>query len=227
MKKSLADEIKSKFPNYKKLAEYDFNRCHDLWDRSMYQNNPVFKKVKRLYGNGYKRVTTRQQIIDLFAKKKYYHGYLCALIWGNVGTYSKGKANFEKAFSISHQRLRYLIKKFDSLLSEGKIGNTYDLICNRDTKIKGLGVAFSTKILYFLGEANKYKIQPLIFDRKSVEILNWLYRDAKVTNKAKLSNQHYEDFCKIMNTLSKELDLPSAGYLEAFLFNRGYGLICS
>ncbi|MBP5518787.1 MAG: hypothetical protein J6X91_09050 [Bacteroidales bacterium] len=226
MGKSLVDEIKSRFPNYKELAKCDFNRCHDLWERPMYQENPFFRRVKSIYGTRGNRVTTRQQIIDLFAEKRYFYGYLCALVWGNIGTFNRGREHFNNAFSITPQKLRSIVLRLEQKLLNGEIGQAFDSMCNGgENRIDGLGVSFFTKILYFLGASIKCNIRPLIFDTKSVQILNRLYRDTNTKGKARQSRKHYVEFCSRMSILSKELGLPTAGHLEAFLFNSGNSLI--
>ena len=107
----LEEEIKKSFPNYKDLADCCFNRSHDLWERPMYQKNSVFVKLKEKHGQENSKVTTRSQIIELFKKEEYYDGYLCALVWGNIGTFQNGRKNFNNAFSISEKDCKTRIGK--------------------------------------------------------------------------------------------------------------------
>ena len=226
---ALIQDIRTQFPNYKAMANDDFNRPHDLWDRPMYQINPVFCAIKRKYGDKNKgRVTTRQQIIDLFSQGKYYDGYLCALVWGNIGTYQGGNKRFNAAFSTPEEEVKDKIKNIKLLLSANDIPGAFTSMCKGGNNyLPGLGVSFFTKILYFVGATTKYNIQPLIFDVTSLKILNRIYDDANSNRTARQSRGHYLFFCEKMNEMSNNsnLDLPTPGHLEAFLFNSGESLL--
>lgn len=216
---TLEEEIRSKFPNYKELANSAYNRSHDLWERRMYQRNAVFSNLKKKYGKG-EKVTTRKQIIELFKDGKYYDAFLCAMIWGNIGTYKNGRAHFEAAFSTNQKDIEDKLKKVMEYLTAGKIEDAFiSMTKGKSNAIPGVGVSFFTKILYFMGEASGLTIKPLIFDSTSVKILNRIYHDMNLPTKAHQSKKHYLSFVCEMNQLSRNLYLDSASYLEAFLFN--------
>lgn len=230
---TLDQEIRTTFPNYKELADSCFNRCHDLWERPMYQDNMVFKKLKEKYGKvGKEKVTTRKQIIDLFAAENYFDGYLCALVWGNIGTYQGGRERFEKAFTNDKKDVENKIKNIKQLISDNKIGDAFFSMCSSrknliNNNLPGLGVSFFTKILYFVGATVDCETKPLIFDVTSLQILNRLYKDEESQKVARQTQSQYVYFCNKMNILSKDscLDLPTPGHLEAFLFNCGKCLL--
>ena len=226
---NIDEEIRTQFPNYTTLSSMDFNREHDLWERRMYQGNPVFQTLKLTYGDATKgKVTTRQQIIDLFAAGKYYDGYLCALVWGNIGTYQGGRARFEAAFSTPRNDLETRIANIKALIEENKLEEAFcSMFPGGDNNLPGLGVSFFTKILYFVGATVNCNIKPLIFDITSLKILNRLYRDAGAQKKARQTKKHYVWFCTKMKELSDSahMDLPTPGHLEAFLFNSGNILV--
>lgn len=222
----LEEEIKSNFPNYVDLAYCCFDRAHDLWGRPMYQGNPVFVGLKEKHGKDNSKVTTRSQIIELFKKGEFYDGYLCALVWGNIGTYQNGRANFTDAFSISEDDCNRIITNLKQIISEDNIRDAFISMCHgKDNCIPGLGVSFFTKILYFVGATLENHTKPLIFDSMSLRILNRIYKDAGIQRQARQTTQCYIDFCREMDSITKALDLPTPGHLEAFLFNCGKCLI--
>ena len=222
----LEEEIKKSFPNYKNLANCCFNRSHDLWERPMYQGNPVFVVLKEKHGKDNSKVTTRSQIIELFKEGEFYDGYLCALVWGNIGTYQNGRQNFNNAFSISKEDCVKKISDIKLKIAKNDIPGAFNSMCRgRNNCIPGLGVSFFTKILYFVGATLENSTKPLIFDSMSLKILNRIYKDAGILRQARQTTQCYIDFCREMNSITKALDLPTPGHLEAFLFNCGKCLI--
>ena len=223
----LAEEIRTKFPNYLELAGCCFNRSHDLWERPMYQNNETFLSAKARYGtDGINKVTTRKQIIDLFKKKEYYDGFLCSMVWGNIGTFQNGREHFESAFSANKEKVIDAIKGAREHIVKGEIDGAFVSMCkNGENYIPGLGVSFFTKVLYFVGTSCDCREKPLIFDSTSIKILNRIYYDDKVRIKAYQSCRHYQIFNQRMARISAELKLPTPGHLEAFLFNCGKCLI--
>ena len=221
---ALTDEIKQRFPKYKELAELSFARSHDLWERPMYQENATFLRLKQKYGvaDPDKRVTTRPQLISLYKRQNYYDAYLCTLVWGNIGTYMKARDSFNHAFSIKKKDCNRIIQEVKAMLCVGNIEEAFDSMC-RDGRncISGLGVSFFTKILYFVGETVESEVKPLIFDSTSLKILTRLYADNGLNRVARQTRSCYLDFNIRMNRIARELELPSAGHLEAFLFNCG------
>lgn len=222
----LVNEIKTKYPDYKSLACNDFNRQHDLWGRPMYQGNPVFQCLKQTYGDATEgKVTTRQQIIDLFKDEKYYEGYLCALVWGNIGTYPGGRTRFEEAFSTSQKEVAAKIVRIRAMIENNNLEEAFDsMLPGGQNTLPGLGVSFFTKILYFVGATVNCNVKPLIFDVTSLKICERLYKDAGVLKTARQTKKHYIWFCTKMKGLSALLGLPTPGHLEAFLFNSGNSL---
>lgn len=222
----LSEEIKAKFPNYQELAECCFNRSHDLWERRMYQNNATFLLAKERYGIKANKITTREQIIKLFKKEKYYDGFLCAMVWGKIGTFQNGREHFENAFSADRINVINAIKSVQGYIKKGEIDKAFNSMCiNEANYIPGLGVSFFTKVLYFVGASCDCAEKPMIFDATSIKILNRIYHDEKVRGKAYQNCRHYIVFNQEMARISTELQLPTPGHLEAFLFNCGRCLI--
>lgn len=191
---TLEEEIRRKFPNYKDLANCAYNRPYDLWGRRMYQGNAAFVDLKEKFGKNNK-VTTRKQINRLFKGGKYYDAFLCAMIWGNIGTYKNGKAHFNAAFSVNKKDVEDKLKRIKNLLNENKIGEAFSSMTRgKNNAIPGVGVSFFTKALYFIGETCDITIKSLIFDATSVNILNRIYCDKNLTTKAYQSKKHYLSF---------------------------------
>lgn len=224
----LENDIRTQFPNYRDLAAANFNRPHNLWGRRMYQQNPVFQELKAKYGMGPNAVVNRRQIIDLFAKKEFYDAYLCSMVWGNIGTFQNGRRIFETAFAIPRQEVERKIKSIILLIENNNIEGAFASMCRGGAnQFPGLGVSFFTKILYFVGESlNKgNNVLPLIFDSNSIKVLTRIYRDQNSNQVARQTLAHYMSFCNEMSRISGNLELPSPGYLEAFLFNDGKVLL--
>ena len=223
---SLVTEIQTTFPNYRDLATAAFQHQHNLWEKPMYQDNPVFQTLKLKYGTGNDAVTTRQQIIDLFNAGNFYDGYLCALVWGKIGTFQNGRQHFNAAFSVPKKDVETKIKNIKNLISQNKLGDAFDSMCRGGVNnFPGVGVSFFTKLLYFVGATVKCNVKPLILDSTSLRILNRIRADKGIIMRARQTRKDYLEFCDEMNTLSQQLLLPSAGHLEALLFNEGKVLI--
>lgn len=223
---ALVNDIKNNVQDYKVIAEHAFNREHNLWERPMYQDNPAFQQVKSQYGTGEHKVVRRQQVIDLFAEGKYYDAYLCAMVWGNIGTYRKGRRNFESAFGVTRSYAETHIADIVSILSKGDIGSAFDSMCiGGSNHFPGLGVSFFTKVLYFAGATICEDVSPLILDSNTLMILARLYNDSGITQTPRQTKAQYLFFCSEMARMSSELELPTPGHLEAFLFNDGKVLL--
>ena len=223
---NLVDDIKKQFPNYEELASAAFNHQHNLWGRPMYQGNTVFQDLKSRRGTGDSAVTTRLQVIDLFNAGNFYEGYLCALVWGNIGTFQNGRQHFNAAFSVPKKDVETKIKNIKNLISQNKLGDAFDSMCKGGVNnFPGVGVSFFTKLLYFIGATVNCNVKPLILDSVSLRILNRIRADKGITREARQTRMDYLEFCNEMNALSQQLSLPSAGHLEAFLFNDGKVLI--
>lgn len=214
----IAQLITTKFPEYKELAQKEFYRnFHDRWDKPMYQENDVFKVLKRKYGM---KPLTRQMIIDLFCHGDYYDGFLCAMVWGNMGTYQGGRKRFNGVFNMANEpTIRAKVNSVVDLLQEGKIEEAYRSLCDKTYNgIIGVGEAFFTKLLYFAGSGVNTDLypEPLIFDRNMREVY---YAIVKGIEKNKRDTIYF-DYSYKMEELSKLLGLQTAGHVEALLFRQ-------
>ena len=161
-------------------------------------------------------------IINLFQQGNYYEGFLCAMIWGNIGTNRNGKKIFQYVFNVSNQNtIVNAVQQVIPLLQNNNLLSAYNFLNNNSTKIPWIGESFFTKLLYFAGaNINNLPIKPLIFDKNMHVVYDKIITilGAKRTRGAA---HQYIDYCEKMDQLSKLLNVPTAGHLEAFLFCPG------
>ena len=212
--KRVAALIQNKYPNYQELAKGMYNNNYDdKWEKPMYKGNSVFEELKKKYGH---LSLTRNMIVDLFKQGKYFDGFLCAMVWGNMGTYRGGKKRFQSVFDNSNKNK---IDNVVAMLMNGDIENAYISLCDKNENgIIGLGVSFFTKLLYFAGASiNNLPFQPLIYDRimsqRYTRILSIIGE-----NKPRGEYDRYKDYCEKIEELRKLLKLQSVGQVEALLF---------
>lgn len=222
----IANLIKTKFPNYKKWANDAYASSYNKqWEKQMYKGNPTFENLKQMY-NVKNNDLTRDMIIKLFEEKKYFEGFLCAMVWGNMGTYFGGKKRFDGVFNAAKQdEITSIINNVITLLQDDKLEEAYLSLCYKgENRIVGVGEAFFTKLLYFAGAAidsEKLTIKPLIFDSKMHGIYNHILAQLGLPKKRQSAVKRYIDYCHKMEKLRALLNLPSSGHVEAFLFKNG------
>ena len=212
----IATIIKTKDSNYVNSANEAFDiKYNSKWEKDMYQSNKEFQRIKGLYGN---LPLTRDMIIDLFKQGKYFDGFLCAMVWGNIGTYQGGRQRFEDIFNESNKEK---INRVVELVRSGDVEKAYLSLCDKTQNgIKGLGEAFFTKLLYFAGMTRiVMKPKPLIFDRNIRIAYNNIL---SILNEPpqKGAFKRYWDYCTKMEDLRFLLNLPTAGHVEALLFKQ-------
>ena len=215
-----AELIKANIPNYKTEASDAFNKdFKKLWENKKYEkeNIELYKLLKDKYRN---EKLNRQTIISLFKNEEtYYEGFLCAMIWGKIGSY-----NIEWYNSVFKSNNEQTIKKVVNLLKRGNIEGAYNYLRTGTGKINGVNEAFFTKLLYFAGAAlmeenqSILPFQPLIFD----SIMKGIYvRLSKFIIGSKIpddSYERYKDYCNMMGKLNEYLGLDTPGHVEALLF---------
>ena len=222
--KTTADLIREKLSlqNFAEgLYELSYN---SLWYRKMYNENDVFKQLK----NKYKDISlNRQMIINLFKEGNYYDGFLCAMVWGGIGSNVKGKEIFNSVFSKKNQagiskKIEHIVQILKDVSKEPKervIIAYLSLTDKTENGIEGIGESFYTKILYFAGAGiDSLTLKPLIFDRHMRDVYKKLTNKSDLQEIGKPAEQQYVDFCCKMEELRKQLNLSSAGHVEALLF---------
>lgn len=182
------------------------------WNKPMYQKNEEFLRIKDLYGN---MSLKREMIIDLFKQGKYFDGFLCAMVWGNMGTYRGGANRFNSVFDDSNKDK---INRVVELVRSGDVEKAYLSLCDKTQNgIKGLGEAFFTKLLYFAGASQDLKPMPLIYDSK-MRIVYKKILSILGQNPPRGAFERYWDYYTKMEELRSLLNLPTAGHVEALLF---------
>ena len=209
------------FPNYKELAKEAFERNYNhQWERPMYQVNASFERLKGKYGN---MPLTRKVIIELFRAKHYYEGFLCAMVWGNIGTYQNGRQRFESVFDDNNKEVISLkLERVINLLEIGDFNTAYCSLFDSNQEngnaISGVGESFFTKLLYFAGaNCNRLAIKPLIFDNNIKVFYKRLLNMLNERTPRGAFNR-YIDYCSKMDAAARLLGLQNSGYVEALLF---------
>lgn len=218
----VANLIKDKLPNYASLAECEFNKLYNhqwhekkysIWERDL-KGSPLFSELKNRYGNV---PFTRTMIIDLFKSGKWYDGFLCAMIWGNIGVHNRNKTLDSIFCSKTQQCVNGVIYS----LQQGNIQDAYiSLLPGNTNYIDYVGESFFTKLLYFAGASISELLlipQPLIFDN----IMKDVYREMTGSTPKNCDVDTYLEYCQKMEEIRNLLYLPTAGHVEALLFSPG------
>ena len=222
--KRIANLIQTKLPNYKDFALCAYNMPYNhQWYETKYNNwaeGTSFQKLKDHYSS---LPLNRQMIMDLFQKGNYYDGFLCAMIWGNIGANLSGKECFTSVFNEANKSKieQHLINVIDLLQNKDVVQAYLSLSNGGVNKIDGVGESFFTKLLYFAGGSIcDLNPQPLIYDR----VMHGVYKEFQ----HKIGFQtpqgyvnEYMDYCTKMDELRNLLSLPTAGHVEALLFSPG------
>ena len=219
--KAIAQLIKTSLPDYEKKAEEAYNRpLNHLWNKEMYIGNPAFEKLKNNYMD---KDLTRDRIFELFREKKYYDGFLCAMVWGNIGTYRGGEKHFTDVFNANQQNIEDKIESVINILQAKNIKEAYYSLCYKhDNKIDGIAESFFTKLLYFASaDISGLPFQPLIYDKKMAKIYEKILYRLGTGQKPTIGYNNYANYCYTIEKLNQELKLKNAGYLEALLFQYG------
>ena len=222
--KRIANLIQTKLPNYEAYAFCAYNMPYNhQWNETKYtnwSNGTSFTNLKDQYSSV---PLNRQMIIDLFKMGYYYDAFLCAMIWGNIGTNLGGQKSFSNVFCTTNKaQVEQSVINVISLLRNRNVPQAYQsLLIGGTNKIAGIRESFFTKLLYFAGESIcGLNPQPLIFD----SVMHGVYN--KILNITRSLSPHgfvnvYMDYCTKMEKLRELLFLPTAGHVEALLFCPG------
>lgn len=173
------------------------------------------------------REISRQDVIDAY--KAYFasddvgfmKAFLLTMVWGfadtGYGTYRTNKYLSDKEN----------LKKIENALSHIRSGNHAVLknAFNELTKIKGLGISYLTKILYFATRAVGQENYALIFDiRVATALVKFtapkeIHQLITVLPSTKFAD--YEAYNQLIHKLAKENEV-SAEQLEMYLFNQDF-----
>lgn len=222
--KQIANLIQTKLPNYQAFALCAYNMPYNhQWNETKYNNwaeGTLFQKLKDKYSS---LPLNRQMIMDLFQDGNYYDGFLCAMIWGNIGANLSGKKCFTFVFGEDNkaQIEPKVISVIDLLLNKDVAQAYQSLLWGGTNKIDGIGDSFFTKLLYFAGGSIcDLNPQPLIYDSVMHEVYSKFHKITGFQPPQGYVNE-YMDYCTKMDELRNWLSLPTAGHVEALLFCPG------
>ena len=110
---------------------------------------------------------TREDVFRIFREEKNrYKGFIAAMLWGGLGSNALSRNNLRTAFSCPKSDIEKKLEDVFKKLKENKIEEAFESMLQKPNKIKGIGVSFFTKLLYFLWpKENKQDIKPLIYDK--------------------------------------------------------------
>ena len=201
----------------------------------------IIRKFFKAFPNLKKKSIQRADVSELFRKKQYYLGFITAMIWGGINaSRPKKKDDFEtivfyRLLKQDENKITTIIHHVKSLLVKGEYLNCFNYL-NKEGKINGVGHAYFTKLMYFIGYVDKrIKLKPLIFDKwtsnaylallinsKQIDKVKQFYT-GKIDNKNKIVSLRsntaltYENYIKDMNCWAYKLGV-SPSRLEEYIF---------
>ena len=185
------------------------------WAKKMGINHSYSLPNKILDRNELKRMCSDKTNSNMYC-------YLNIMAWGDQG-FGLTKKNARIPWEEHYDDLDTKIEE----LRKGNISRVeaFDLFCN-DGRIKRLGPAYFTKLLYFFNYNNSEKMY--IMDQWTTKpilmitgknIIRHVKKDGSPT--AKNSGKNYELFCRIIENLKHHLNLKEGSAVEEKLFSNG------
>ena len=196
-------------------------------------NNREFKEVYDTIPIN--RELYRTDIFNAFGdnNEHLYEGYIYTILWGGLGL--TDWRNITSAVSYSKAEIIAKLSQVKLYLESDNYKSAFDYF-SKEGKIKGIGISYFTKILYFMYRGNQ-AIRPLIYDKWGQHIHAALLIDNNdivsdygyisiVGNSLRIRRKTqyrcYYDYLAKMKDLSESLHLNNSGILEEYLF--GYTL---
>jgi hypothetical protein len=229
------------------------NLISKKYSKEIYLDFDIIKEFHKRFPNLKKYPIQRKQVSDLFKNKEYYLGFIAAMIWGgiNASRPRKIKANdkekneiakfetidFYKLLKQDEKNVISIIKKAEELIIKGSNKECFEFLISEKGKLQGVGYAYFTKLMYFLGHHNALvKTKPLILDKwtsnayfallinsNQNEKINRFYNKNIDTEKktvgliSKQLSSAYENYINDMKLWAEKLGV-SASKLEEFIF---------
>lgn len=214
----LNDQQKSSINSLKPLTDSSFLYNKKKWNKL----NSTFKNTIQDFED---KKITRQNIIDAY--EEYYDdnstgfmkAFLLTMVWGFAET---GYGTYRTNNYISSNENREIIKNaLDSIENdqEGSLKEAFEEL----KKIKGLGISYLTKILYFATRAKKQENYALIFDNRVAASLiklttpKEIFEIINIGPSSKFND--YQKFNQLIHKLAKDNEVE-ADQLEMYLFNQ-------
>ncbi|MCF8326378.1 MAG: hypothetical protein K9I84_15580 [Leadbetterella sp.] len=149
----------------------NINLITKKYSHEKFMDFPVMKEFYKTFPDLKSKTIQRKDVSELFRKKKYYLGFITAMIWGGINASRPRKKNefetidFYKVLRQDEKKVLKIINKAKALLVDGEYEKCFQFLSDKG-KIEGLGHAYFTKLMYFLSYTEKrIKLKPLIFDK--------------------------------------------------------------
>jgi hypothetical protein len=219
----------------------NINLITSKYSNAKFMEFEIIRKFFKTFPDLKKKSIQRADVSELFRKKQYYLGFITAMIWGGINaSRPKKKDDFEtidfyKLLKQDEKKITTIIHHVKSLLVKEEYFNCFNYL-KKEGKINGVGHAYFTKLMYFIGYVDKrIKIKPLIFDKwtsnaylallinsNQIDNVKKLYT-VKIDNKSKIVSLRsntaltYENYIKDMNCWAYKLGV-SPSRLEEYIF---------
>ncbi len=217
--------------NFNKNQLQQINQLNPLFDSKFKYDGVRWEKLnykyKALVSDFIDLEISRKDVINAFEdyysnpEKDVIRPFLLAMIWGFADTgYGWHRTN---NYISSQENIELIKMSIDQLKSNKNDG--LKMAFNNLKKIKGLGVSYLTKVLYFATRALKQEDYALIFDIRVASSLilfttpKELYEIVSISPSSKYID--YSKFNKLMHSISKENNI-NAENLEMFLFDQKF-----
>lgn len=211
---------KATIKSLKPLTDSKFVYKKERWTNL----NAEFKKLIQDFED---KEITRQNVIDAY--KEYYadhsngfmKAFLLTMVWGFADTgYGTHRTN---KYISENGNINKINEAIDIIQQNGQdnLKNAFKKL----KEIKGLGVSYLTKILYFATRAKYEENYALIFDIRVAAALvklttpREIYAIVNVGPSSKFSDYH--NFNTLIHKLAKENDVE-ADQMEMYLFNQDF-----
>jgi hypothetical protein len=219
----------------------NINLITDRYTDKRFMEFPIMKEFNKLFPDLKNKSIQRKDVAELFRKRKYYLGFITAMIWGGINATRPEKKNefetinFYKLLKQDEKKIYKIITNVKYYLVKDEYEKCFNYLLN-EGKISGVGHAYFTKLMYFIGYNEKrIKLKPLIFDKWTSNAYLALLIDSGQFDKIRMfytgkidkNNKTvslrrnkafiYHSFIKDMNTWANELNISSSR-LEEFIF---------
>ncbi len=211
------DQQKIQIQNLKPLTESKFIYNSTKW----FKLNADFKNLITDFEN---REVSRQDVINAYKEyfsdnsKGFMKAFLLTMVWGFADTgYGTHRTNNYISNADNRDKIKNAID-FINKNEEDSLKNAFEKL----KKIKGLGISYMTKILYFATRAKNADNYALIFDIRVAASLVKLttpieiFEIVNVNPSQKFTN--YQKFNSLIHKLAKDNQVD-ADQLEMYLFN--------
>jgi hypothetical protein len=176
----------------------------------------------------------RSQVASCF-KENLYKGVIATLLWG--GAHRANISNFRSVIKARNKTIEKSLERIRGHLANNEIEVSLLSMLNGENKIKGIGISYITKILYFLSYNDdcEDKLKPLIFDKwaryfhcaliideAGIDMARKMYSCNGGNIKVLPPENHvYLDYLNRMKYTSTEYQIDQPDILEASLFGLG------